>query len=290
MKAEVVIIGAGPAGLTAAIQLARYQIPFVMLEKESVGGLLRNANLVENYPGFPNGIPGGNLVRLFEQQLRRVGAEVTFEAVTALDFAADQFNVETRQGQHTARFAVIASGTRPRPLSVSIQPAARSRVFSEVHPLLEMSQKEIVIIGAGDAAFDYALNLSRQNRVTILNHGEQVKCLPLLWERAVQTASITYHARMRVSRVDVDEGDRLKVCCAESAFACDYVIFAIGREPQCDFLSQPVRAQERSLVESGKLYFIGDVRNGLFRQTAIAAGDGLRAAMQIYQYIHRGEI
>jgi len=153
-------------------------------------------------------------------------------------------------------------------------------------PLLAETEKHIVIVGAGDAAFDYALNLTKnRNSVTILNRGRDVKCLGLLWERAKVDSAIEYRAETPVSAVEVDEtgntisgAGRLRVQTEAGEFIeADYLLFAIGRVPQTDFLSAELVNQN---VKG--LYFVGDVRNGLYRQAAIAAGDGLRAAMDIY--------
>jgi thioredoxin reductase (NADPH) len=285
---EVAIIGAGPAGMTAAIQLKRYGIPFVLLEKERVGGLLWNANLVENYPGFPAGISGPKLVGLIERQMERVGVDVTFDSVSQLTRNPIGFHVKTIQAEYKPRFVIVASGTSPNPFPVAIPTMARNMVFSDVYHLLHVSDKQFVIIGAGDAAFDYALNLVKKgNFVTILNRGGEVKCLRLLWERAMAEPAIEYRAETPVNKVDFDEipserggetANRLKVQTeAGESLEADYLLFAIGRVPQTDFLSDDLVHKN---VEG--LYFVGDVKNALFRQAAIAAGDGLRAAMEIY--------
>ena len=312
INTNILIIGSGPAGLTAAIQLKRFGLTSVLLEKDSVGGLLRNANLVENYPGFPNGIPGPKLIALFEKQMRNIDVKVTYREVVKLDFVDDWFTVEVGRVSIPAtqertryltcvtapvplqpyHYVIIATGTKPKAIPIEIPPQLRKRVFSEVYPLFEARYKQVVVIGAGDAAFDYALNLAKKNAVTILNRGSDASCLPLLWERAQETRRITYMAETTVSGVEADEtGDRLVVECVTNdptghcSLVTDYLLFAIGREPQTDFLSEHVKMQAPALIESGKLYFVGDVHNSPFRQTAIAVGDGLLAAMQIYEKV-----
>jgi len=284
-----IIIGAGPAGIAAAIQLQRYGLAPVILEKDSVGGLLRNANLVENYPGFPNGIPGPKLIALFEKQMQRIGVEVTFDEATKIDFDGGQFSIVAKRSTYHASRIIVASGTKSKPFPIEIPIQAGERVFSEVWPLRNVRDKQIVIVGAGDVAFDYALNLAdRGNIVTILNRGTETSCLPLLLERAKATPAISYRQRTILQRVETDTSTgRLQLLTDDCSLTTDYLLFAIGREPQTDFLSEHVKMQASALIESGKLYFVGDVHNGLFRQTAIAVGEGLQAAMQIYQIVGR---
>ncbi|MDP3185920.1 MAG: NAD(P)/FAD-dependent oxidoreductase, partial [Anaerolineales bacterium] len=278
-----------PAGIAAVIQLKRLGLSPILLEKDRIGGLLRNANLVENYPGFPHGIPGPKLVALFEKQMRRIGVEVTYDEVTSLDFDGTRFLVHTKCNTYPASRIILATGTKPKPFPIEIPAQAKDRVFSEVWPLRNVRGKQSVIVGAGDAAFDYALNLaSRENTVTILNRSHETVCLPLLRERASANPSITYQEQTAIQRVETDvPTGRLQLFTDNCSLITDYLIFAIGREPQMDFLSEHVKLQAQRLVEDGKLYLVGDVHNGPFRQTAIAAGDGLRAAMQIYANLEK---
>ena len=291
MKVEqVVIIGAGPAGLSAAIQLKRYGITALLLEREEAGGLLRNANLVENYPGFPGGIPGSKLVRLFQEQASQIGVRVTVSEVTRLNWDRDAFEVHTQQGVYRAKIAVIASGTTPLTFTdLHIPSEFRKRLFYEVHPIMEQEGARFAIVGAGDAAFDYALNLARRNQVIILNRSERVNCLPLLWERASTCEQITYHPQTKVLDVQCGPKNDLKLDCSSPngrvSFVVDHLIGALGRKPQVAYLANELREAVNAPEYEGKLYWIGDVKNGIYRQTSIAVGDGIRAAIHIYQYL-----
>jgi thioredoxin reductase len=288
---EVIVIGAGPAGLAAAIQLKRYALQPLILERGSPGGLLRNANLVENYPGFPAGISGVDIVHLFQEQARSAGVSVTAGEVIRLDHTGEQYLVDTLGRSYISKVVVIATGTRARQLMVPQLPDdVNELVFDEVYPLLGEHGRHIAIIGAGDAAFDYALNLSRSNQVTILNRRSQIKCLPLLWDRALEKETISYLARHQITEISRVGKNRLKLSFhhpgGSGALHADYLIAAIGREPRLDFLDLGLRSRLDELRREGSLYLIGDVKNDIFRQTSIAVGDGVRAAMEINMYIN----
>jgi thioredoxin reductase len=287
---DVTIIGAGPAGLSAALQLKRYGITPLLLEAGEMGGLLRNANLVENYPGFPGGIPGLDLVELFKEQAKKTSLAVARQKVIKLKHDGMLFQVVTDAMSCASRIVVIASGTKPKTFSDLQVPAAlQEQVLYEVHPLLHLKGRHLTIVGAGDAAFDYALNLGKQNQITILNRGEQIKCLPLLWERAAVSQNITYLKKTRIIEMSdtPDNGIRLDCESPEGAFqiSTHYLIGAIGREAQLDFMPDQILESVQDLENQGALYQIGDVCNGIYRQTSIAVGQGVLTAMKINRYL-----
>jgi thioredoxin reductase len=253
--------------------------------------LLRNANLVENYPGFPGGIPGVELVRLFETQFRSLALEVTCAEVLAVHHQAGAvraFLVQTNQGSYRAPVIVLASGTKPRPMTSPVTPAGvKDKIFYEIHALTGMEGKEIAILGAGDAAFDYALNLARKNQVSILNRGEELRCLPLLWDRARAQPAIRYYENTAVTQIEAEGLERLRIACRKPGGSLTiyphYLVPAFGRDPQLDYLTEEVKSIAPQLESEGRLYLIGDVANGIYRQTSIAVGNGVQAAMKIYQ-------
>ncbi len=287
------IIGAGPSGIAAGVQLTRYGIATVVFEEKAVGGLLRNANWVENYPGFPNGIKGIELAYRMEEQLRGIGVELLAQGVRRVEWDGKLFRVFTSELEVMCEVLIVACGTRPRQLSErQVHPSARRRIFYEVVDLNQPRHTKIAIIGAGDAAFDYALNLAAENQVEIFNRTDIRRCLPLLWERAKNNPAIRYMPQTEVLWVEAEGEKGLRLTLSRrgdiETRSVDALLVAIGREPRLDCLDPALCRQLEALETSGRCYRIGDVKNGIFRQTAIAVGDGLRAAMQIYHTVMEG--
>ena len=287
---DVVIVGGGPAGISCAIQLSRYDIKPLILEKENLGGLLLNANRLENYPGFPEGIKGVELVVLLEKQLRRQKIKVLFEEVIKLVPNKENFEITTNKSLYLSKCVVVASGTKPKEFKDCIIPdKLASKIFYEVYPLVKLKNKKIAVIGAGDAAFDYALNLGRHNDVVILNRDKTSKCIPILFERVEKSSKINYKKNVKIKSISSSPDNTIGLECITSNGAwnivVDYLLFAIGRVPCLDFLSN--RASEKVLKNNSQLYLAGDVKNDIFRQTAIAAGEGIFTAMKIYRKIKK---
>jgi thioredoxin reductase (NADPH) len=286
---SVAIIGAGPSGIAMGIQLKRYGMEAVIFEKDQPGGLLKNANLVENYPGFPGGISGPELVELMVNQFMDSRITLIPEEVTSLDFKGDAFVLRTSKRRYQFQWVAVASGTRPIKASkAEVSTRAEQVIHYEVYPILKEKWKKIVIIGAGDAAFDYALNLAWQNEVTILNRTASLAALPVLVERARNHPNITYQQNIAISSMDLDKsGSRVDLLCTSPAgmrkISTDHLIFAIGREPSTQYFSKTVLDGKEQLISGGRLFMIGDVKNEIFRQTAIAVGDGVLAAMKLYK-------
>ncbi len=284
------IIGAGPSGIATAIQLKRYGIEPVIFEKGHIGGLLREANLVENYPGFPDGISGNALADRFVRHLEMNDIKVHAEEVITLDYCEKSFQIQTEERLISVQIVVIATGTRPKRFNAEITPGAEKYIYSEISPLNSVKNNKIAVIGAGDAAFDYALSLSKKNEVVILNRGEKVRCLPLLRKRVMEAENITYKENISVKKIREEKGGLKLLCFSPAGEYCLHVqslLPAIGREPSLVFISKNVRENIVPLQKSGVLHLIGDVNNGIYRQTAISTGDGIRAGMKIYQMIHR---
>ncbi len=279
---DVIIVGAGPAGIACAIQLKRYNIDSIVFEKNEIGGLLKNANLIENYIGYPNGISGKKLVQLMNKQSQTAKINVKYEIVMSVESFEDTFNVKTNENIYHSKYLVIASGTKPIvPKVPIIQDNIKNKVFFEIHELGQITGKEIVIIGAGDCAFDYALNLCEFNQITLLNRSTRIKALPVLQERCSTSRNVKYLEKITVSKIENVNSQLLLVCNNSEKLPADYLLIAIGREPNLDFI-------KKDLLNIQNVFQIGDVKNGLFRQITISTGDGTFTAMVISSRLNLG--
>ncbi|MCK5291191.1 MAG: NAD(P)/FAD-dependent oxidoreductase [Thermoplasmata archaeon] len=297
MVRDVVIVGAGPAGISAAVYLQRIGHEPLVFEKDKVGGLLLNANLVENYPGFPEGIGGTQLVGLFNKHLEKQGVEIKHSEVTEVKQEKGHFVVATPDGDVEARIVLITTGTRPKEAGIPGENELNgTRLFYEVREILEKDGKDFVIIGGGDAAFDYALNLSKgAGKVDIVCRSSNPSCISLLEERVQQATNINFHKETSSESLS-EVGGKVKLSCktpeGEKEFDADYALIACGRESRwldvkgLESVSS-IGNMTRTTVPG--LFVAGDVKQGDHRQVGIAVGDGVQAAMSIADYLERGE-
>jgi thioredoxin reductase len=280
---EVIIIGAGPSGIAAAIQLKRFGISPVIIEKNAIGGLLRNANLVENYLGFPNGISGLELVNLMHLQLKKYDIDFVQEEVLDISFLNNEkkFEIKTNSKNYKSNYVILSTGTKPKNADFEIDADVENKVFYEVYNILNVKNKDICIVGAGDAALDYALNLAKNNKVQILNKSSKIKAIPLLINRAKEAKNVKYIENVSIQRLEkVNVTNKIKVVTKkDDNLVCDYVLIAIGRE-------QNIELYKEEFKDNDKFFVVGDAKNGILRQTAIAVGNGLEAAQKIFNKLN----
>jgi len=286
---SIAIIGAGPAGIAAAIQLNRYGFEPVVYEKDIVGGLLKNANRIENYPGFPDGISGCDIIALLEKQIAKPGIRLERTVVNKVEFD-DDFAIHCAGRVSRAEILIAAFGTTPKRLPDKITAPIEERVFYEVWPIREVVGKRIAIVGAGDAAFDYALNLARHNEVVILNRSARTKCLDLLRDEANQDPAIKYLPAISIEKTAFRNNEIVLYCKTprDTDIICaDYLLCAIGRDKNDAYFGERLLENADALTAERRLFIIGDLKNGDYRQAAIAVGDGVRAAMEIHFNLDR---
>lgn len=274
--------------MSCAVQLKRCGIKPLVIDRYNKGGLLRYANLVENYPGFPGGIKGIDLVKKFREQFKREKLFCLVREVVDLKYRRGLFEVKTGKENYRAKYLVIASGTKPKRFrGFNICESVSGSVFYGISGLTNKKNKKIVITGAGDLAFDYALNLGKKNEVTILNRSDTPRCIPLLQERAGKLKSFRYYENAPLLNAERYGRGKLRISfkCTDGQdfLIADYLVFAIGREAALDLIDDEFKKVIKLLKRTGWLHIIGDAANKHYRQTAIASGDGIKAAMQIYE-------
>jgi len=256
---RVGIVGAGPAGVAAAVFLRRYNVHVTVFEKNRVGGLLRNAHLVENIPVLPPA-SGEEICKTLEKRLFESGAELIWEEVVKVE----NEKILTEREIHSFDYVIVASGTIPRRIP---EFEVSEKVVYEFIDLPEF--EKLAIYGAGDAAFDSALNaLVRGKEVHLFNRGSRIRALPLLVERAKKYEKFYYHERCPILKVE-EESKMVKLKTEHGVFTFDALLLSVGRLPNTSF------------VEPGERNFIvGDARGG-FRQVSIAMGSAIETAMEI---------
>jgi len=282
---KVIIIGAGPAGIACAVQLKRQGIDPFIIERANIGGLILNANKIENYPGFPNGISGTLISKLLNKHLEKWNINLIKDEVIELIITnKNLYQIRCKNNLFLSEYLVFATGTKPGLPKIKIPDNCIDKIYSEVFPLIHCKNKVIMIVGAGDAAFDYALNLSKNNKVNILNRTDEIKALNLLVQNANKIKNIKYYPNTIITDIAKEENSlqiRTNNKKKSIIFHSDYLIFAIGRVPNLDLLQSIPKKQIQNLIKTKRLFLIGDVKNNKYRQLSIAVGDGVKAAMEI---------
>ncbi len=256
MHYDCLIIGAGPAGLSALVQLERYGHKCLVFEKRKVGGLLNNANRIENYLGFLDAT-GPELIREFKKNLRKTS--IRLENVEIVEQNKEGvFSVKSSKKTYQARAVLLATGTAPNELKIP-----HKKVFYDLVEFPFRKGKTVLILGGGDVGFDYALNLKRRGmHPTVWTH-HKTTCLPILKKRAKE-AEIPFFENQSEPN-------------AEELAKAGMVLVAVGRHSQTPTLrvQKPLKG----------LYSAGDVNHEATRQVQLAAGEGLHEALKIHDYL-----
>jgi thioredoxin reductase (NADPH) len=267
---------------------------------EEKGGLIRNANLIENLLGFPKGISGKVMLSLMQDSIENFQIPIIYDKIIRVDYNENKFWLKTIQDlEFSCDYLIIGTGTIPKSLEVPGEEQAikKNLLFYDIHKfMLNEKALHIAIIGSGDAAYDYALNLAKNHHtIEILQRKAQSKALPLLVKRVKETPNIHIKNNNIVKKITVKEDNQLKIDVktehglSEQIF--DVIFVTVGRSPNISFLSHELtlyflEGNEREKFDE-KLWFIGDVKNNNYRQLAIAMGDGIRTAMHITTMFHK---
>jgi thioredoxin reductase (NADPH) len=298
---RVIIIGSGPAGLTAAVYAARANLRPLVLAGGLYGGQLMLTTDVENYPGFPEGIMGPDLMMRFREQAERFGARIENVDVTAVEFAQHPLRVRTYDAQYEAETVVVATGASAVWLDIPGEERLRGRGVSSCATCdgAFFRDKHIVVVGGGDSALEEALFLTRfGRRVTLIHRRDRLRASKIMSNRAQSHEKIDIIWNTVVEEVRGDDhvtGLRLRNLADGSTyeFPADALFVAIGHTPNTGVFAGQLDLDERGYIDSpdGSLtnvegvFVAGDVNDHRYRQAVTAAGAGCRAAMDAERYL-----
>lgn len=288
---KVALIGGGPACATASIQLIRAGIDIVLVSKE-IGGTIKNANLVENLIGYPEGVVGKDFARSFQLQLVKAGVPTILEEVLTVEQVSNGFKINTAETEIISEYLIIGTGSIPKKLEVEGEKEAflNGKLFYEMHNVKQFAdKKDIGIIGSGDVAYDYALNLQNvANKISIIRRTDKTSSLPILQKRVKNTDNIVLLNNHVIKKVDLKD-DKISIEMDVDGklitIIKDLVLVAVGRKPNYDFLSEGIITEYNNPKSDSKICFIGDVNKNNFRQVSIAMGDGMKVAMEIVKEV-----
>lgn len=286
MEIDVAVIGAGTAGLAAAVQLARYGIGTVVFERGEPGGQIWTANRVDNYLGLP-GLGGMALAKRFLGHARRVGVRIVQEEVLEL-VAGKVFTIRTAERKLKAKAVIVATGAEPRRLD-GVDGRTGSMLMYDTRELADFWGKDTIILGGGDAALDRALRLKNVcSRIRVLSRGSITAHPGLVAE--CRRAGIKMVQDVGSWNVGLGDGGFV-ITTKTGSFQAGAVLASLGKEPRTSLLPRTIE-QLAPTFPDGKtrlpgLYLVGDIAAGRFRQTSVAAGMGVAAAMHAADFLKR---
>lgn len=283
---DLAIIGAGPAGIAAALQAKRHNLKIKLYDRNGIGGWASAADAIYNYPGFSGGISGKALVRRFQTQLESVEIEIEQFDVQRIVESNEGFEIHSSSGekQH-AKAVIVATGTQSKTDPLYEQPAIQPFLYQRADQIPQKKNLNILIVGGGEAAFDQAIHLAKRGvRCTLFARGS-ISALAIQQEEA-KTLDIAILENTPIEKLSINDNDRLVANQHPQTF--DGLLLAIGKEPLAPHLPKDAFTIDSSgLSAIPGLYLAGDLRRGPFRQIAIAVGDGVLAAMQAFRYLNR---
>ena len=303
---DVIIIGSGPAGYTAAIYLGRagYR-PVVIAGALTPGGQLVNTTEVENFPGFPDGIMGPDLMDAMRKQAERFGAEIVYDDVVSADVQGDSKHVVLDGGDtYTARAVIVATGSQVRKLGVpgEAEYSGRGVSYCATCDGFFFRGKPIVVVGGGDSALTEADFLSRfGSSVTVIHRRDTFRASRILVDRAEKNPKVDFRMNAVVERVNGDDESgahsvtiRDTVTGDMTEIPANGVFVAIGHTPATEFLHGALQLDEHGYITVDGastrtsvpgVFAAGDVVDGVYRQAISAAGMGCRAALDAQAYL-----
>jgi thioredoxin reductase (NADPH) len=302
---EVIIIGGGPGGLTAALYTARSRLSTLLIESALYGGQMTTTDLVENYPGFPGGITGADLSRLMEEQARRFGMETATQEVVGVSLEGDRKVVETHESKYLCDALILCTGTEYRKLGVPGEKefTGKGVSFCSTCDAAFFRDCRIFVVGGGDSALTEALFLTKFAReVTIIHRRDALRGTKIYQERALANPKIKFlwnsvireikgDNTVRSVRVKNVKNNEVKELETEGVF-----VF-VGLVPRTEFVKGLVKMDEVGYIITDDncetsvrgIFAAGDCRKQLLRQIATAVGNGATAAFAVEKYLEEKE-
>jgi len=299
---NTIIIGSGPAGLTAALYAARAELKPLVIAGFAPGGQLMQTTDVENYPGFVNGIMGPELMDSMMKQVKRFGTEMILENAVSVDFSKRPFTVKTEKAEYESKTVIIATGAEANWLNLPNEQRLRGHGVSACATCdgFFFKEKEVVVIGGGDTAMEEATFLTRfASRVTIVHRRDEFRASKIMLKRAQDNPKITFVTNVTVTDVlgeNAMEGITIKdnKSGEERTIMAQGYFSAIGHTPNTKIFKDAgvttdekgyiiVNNQSHTNIEG--VFVAGDVNDPRYRQAVVAAGMGCMAALDVEKYL-----
>ncbi len=296
---DLLIVGAGPAGLTAALYAGRSRLKTLMLEKIGVGGRILMTEVIENFPGFVDGIHTADLIKRMQEQVRNLGVNIALEEVLEIDCKLK--SVKTNAAAYSADAIIIATGAHPRKLGIPGEDKLTGRGISYCAtcdgPLYR--DKFVVIVGGGNAMAEEALYLTRFARsVNIIHRRDQLRASPILQEKLKENRKINFILSSVITeitgtgKVEVIKLKDLNTS-REKTIKCDGIFVYIGYIPDTSFVKDKLKLDEAGFIITEQdlatsqegIFACGDCRSKTLYQVITACGDGAVAADSAYRYL-----
>ncbi len=296
---DLIIIGAGPAGLTAALYAGRSRLDTLLIEKMAVGGRILMSETIENYPGFPGGIPTHELIGRMEAQVKELEVKIVNDEVTDLD--CHKKTIKGLNAVYESAAIIIASGASPRKLNVPNEEkyTGRGVSYCATCDAPFFKDKKVVIVGGGNAVAEEAIYLSRfASSVSVIHRRQDLRAAPILQEKMQQNKKINFILSSVVTQIKGSvkaEAVTIKDLLSQKEydFNCDGVFIYIGYEPETVFLKGKLEMNEAGLILTDEnmatsvsgIFACGDCRKKGLYQVINACGDGAVAADSAYKFI-----
>jgi len=301
LHTKVLILGSGPAGLAAALYAARADLAPIVLTGMELGGQVSLTHIVENYPGFPDGVGGAEMVELFQKQAERFGAKLEFDSALEVDLSNRPFRVNGYNANYLADSLIITTGATPRHLNIpgEMELTGRGVSYCATCDGWFFKEKDVVVVGGGDSALEEGLFLTRYaNLVTIIHRRDELRAGQILQNRAFENKKIdfiwdTVLTSIKGSQaVDTVQLKNVKTG-EETEHHTDGVFIFIGHTPNTQLFSGQLEMDDRGyLVVDNRMrtkvpgvYAAGEVADPHFRQVITSAGMGAAAAIEAGHFL-----